>query len=161
MNLAAKFWTNCSFFKLDLRVLLQIVEQQKNLLKIKALSSKRRVFLSSKCFILFIRVSLYRHEETVLDMCSLYDKVLSIKTPRSFATGTGEISFPRKVTGSGGNLRNSCGTPMKRSFVLTGLTNREFRQHHPAISTRSKFSSWMTLSISHGWKARKSLSSST
>ena len=49
------------------------------------------------------------------------------------------------VTDSGGNLRNNCGTPTTRSFVLSGLTNREFRQHHRALSTRSKFSSWMAL----------------
>ena len=73
-------------------------------------------------------------------MCSSYVKYWSMKTPRSRATGTGVISFPKMEMATLGTRRRSWGTPIMRIFVLSALINKEFWQHQLQVLLKSSFS---------------------
>ena len=62
-----------------------------------------------------------------------------MKSPRSFAMGTGVISFPKREIDTGGSLRSNCGTPTSKTLVFSGFISGEFWQHHLQISLRSPF----------------------
>ena len=61
----------------------------------------------------------------------------SNQIPKSFTTGDVLMFFPNRKTGGKDKFRVSCGTPTTRTLVLFGLINREFVEHHYAISRRS------------------------
>ena len=69
--------------------------------------------------------------------------------------------FPKRRTGGKDKLRVSCGTPTTRSLVLFGLIDREFVEHHFAISRRSLLRSEMATLMSVGGRVKSSLVSST
>ena len=77
-----------------------------------------------------------------------------MKTPRSRATGTGVISFPKmEIATLGviyfpkmeiatlGTRRRSLGTPIIRIFVLSALINKEFWQHQQQVLLKSSCAS--------------------
>ena len=84
-----------------------------------------------------------------------------MKVLRSFATGTGVISFPKRESDTGGNLRSNCGTPTSKTLVFSGLISREFWQHRLQISLRSSFKRRNAQLLSTERKERYSLLSST
>ena len=69
--------------------------------------------------------------------------------------------FPKRKTGGKDKLRVSCGTPTTRSLVLFGLIDREFVEHHFAISRRSLLRSEMATLMSVRGRVKSSLVSST
>ena len=138
---AAKFCTRWSLLTFDLLVLDHTVEQYNSLLKTKAFINSRSVSLSKRCLILFICTNLQKHLAAVWVRCSSYVKYWSMKTPRSRATGTGVISFPKMEMATLGTRRRSWGTPLMRIFVLSALINKEFWQHQLQVLLKSSCAS--------------------
>ena len=62
--------------------------------------------------------------------------------------------FPNRKTGGKDTFRVSCGLPTTRSLVLFGLINREFVDHHFAISRRSLLRSEMATLMSDGKRVK-------
>ena len=83
--------------------------------------------------------------------------------PRSFVTATGLILVPNIVALERvvGRVLMSWGTPICKSFVLSGLMSSEFLQHQINISLRSSFIAEITSCSLLDRNPRKSFVSST